>query len=216
MNTQNGNKVSDLIIRAFPFLWFALSIISRAFRTSTTAIYFSAVYYWVLFIFYLATKQFRFCELLINWRGGMKFWRGVILTFLGMIVAYAIGLLPSMLFQLDDGMAAYRINKPISLFLFAVTLIPLPSVVEENFFRKNIISFKSKPAVLATTFIGLFLYAVSHTFNPIGIFSAFMWGVPLAIAYIKTKNIYIPITAHLIANILMNGMDAITIFKGIV
>jgi membrane protease YdiL (CAAX protease family) len=36
-----------------------------------------------------------------------------------------------------------------------------------------------------------------------------IWAVPLSIAYIKTKNIYVVMTAHFIGNLLGNGVDVI-------
>lgn len=216
MSINKKHSIPDQSIVLFPFIWFAISLIARGFQTSTTAIYFNAVFYWVLFIFYLRTKQFRFDKLFANWKSGKEFWIGVALTFLGMLIAFAIGLLPSFLLNTEDGIMAYRINSPLSLFLFVITLIPLPSVVEETFFRKNIISFRSNFAIVVTILLGSVLFGLSHTFNPIGVFSSFMWGIPLAIAYVKTKNIYIPITAHLMSNILMNGMDAAALFRDIV
>lgn len=176
-------------IRVFPFVWFGFSLIAREFQTSSTAIYFNAVYYWVLFAFYIMTKQFEFTKLSQNWKNGKKFWGGVFLTFIGMLLAYIIGMLPSMLSGADDGLVSYRIDTPQALFLFAITLIPLPSIVEESFFRQNMISFKSNSATVATVIISSVLFGISHTFNPIGVFSGFMWGIPLAFSYIK-REIY--------------------------
>lgn len=42
-----------------------------------------------------------------------------------------------------------------------------------------------------------------------GIFLTILWGVPLSLSYIKTKNIYIPMTAHFLVNLLGNGVDVL-------
>lgn len=36
-----------------------------------------------------------------------------------------------------------------------------------------------------------------------------VWALPLSLSYIKTKNIYVPMTTHFIGNLLGNGMDVI-------
>jgi membrane protease YdiL (CAAX protease family) len=36
-----------------------------------------------------------------------------------------------------------------------------------------------------------------------------IWALPLVVAYIKTKNIYVPMTAHFIANAIGNGSTVI-------
>lgn len=36
-----------------------------------------------------------------------------------------------------------------------------------------------------------------------------IWALPLSISYIKTKNVYVPMTAHFIGNLLGNGIDVI-------
>ena len=42
-----------------------------------------------------------------------------------------------------------------------------------------------------------------------GILLTMIWAVPLSIAYIKTKNIYVVMTAHFIGSLLGNGFDII-------
>ena len=36
-----------------------------------------------------------------------------------------------------------------------------------------------------------------------------IWALPLSISYIKTKNVYVPMTAHFIGNLFGNGIDII-------
>ncbi|WP_243129552.1 CPBP family glutamic-type intramembrane protease [Clostridium sp. HBUAS56017] len=38
---------------------------------------------------------------------------------------------------------------------------------------------------------------------------AMIWGIPFSISYIKTKNIYVPMMAHFIVNLIGNGSTAI-------
>ena len=95
------------------------------------------------------------------------------------------------------------------LFVFAISTIILPPITEELFFRKSIIAFKSKGILMFTALIGMFLYAVEHSLSIWGIFLTMIWALPLTVSYIKTKNIYVPMTAHLIGNLLGNGIDVV-------
>lgn len=97
----------------------------------------------------------------------------------------------------------------LRLFVFAISTIILPPITEELFFRKSVIAFKSKGILMFTALIGMFLYAVEHSLSIWGIFLTMIWALPLTVSYIKTKNIYVPMTAHLIGNLLGNGIDVV-------
>jgi membrane protease YdiL (CAAX protease family) len=44
---------------------------------------------------------------------------------------------------------------------------------------------------------------------PLGFLQACLWAIPLSVSYVKTKNVYIPMTAHFLCNLVMNGMGVI-------
>lgn len=83
------------------------------------------------------------------------------------------------------------------------------AITEETFYRKNMISFQNKRMLISTTLLSMFLYAIEHSLTIWGIFLTMIWALPLSISYIKTKNIYVPMTAHFIGNLLGNGIDVI-------
>lgn len=198
--------------KLFPLIMYFFSIITRNFQTSSTAIYFSMVFYWSLTIYYIVSKQFSFSTLVENLKSGKKFWLPVTYTFFAMLIAYAVSYIPNILNpSLNNGLSAYRISSGLSVMLFAITLIPLPSVVEECFFRQGIISFASHKTVFITSCLGLILFGLSHTSNPLGMSMAILWGVPLTICYTKTRNLYIPVVTHFITNLLMNGFTVISV-----
>lgn len=93
-----------------------------------------------------------------------------------------------------------------TLIIFAISTIVLPAIVEEIFYRKSIISFQSKKILFVTTLLGMFLYALEHSLTPWGIFLTMIWALPLSLSYIKTKDVYVPMTAHFIVNLVGNGM----------
>ena len=63
-----------------------------------------------------------------------------------------------------------------------------------------------------TTLFSMFLYALEHAFTIWGISLCMIWALPLSISYIKTKNIYVTMTAHFISNILVNGITIIKVW----
>ena len=95
------------------------------------------------------------------------------------------------------------------MIVFAMSTILLPPIVEETFYRKSIISFENKAVLIVTTVLGMVLYALEQSFNIWGIFLTMIWALPLSISYIKTKNVYVPMTAHFIGNLSGNGIDIV-------
>ncbi|NFM80162.1 CPBP family intramembrane metalloprotease [Clostridium botulinum] len=149
-------------------------------------------------------------ELKANVAKGKKFWVPVALTILGLILAYVVSYLPKMLFpNLNDGMIGLKRDNWIKLILFAISTIIFPSLAEELFYRKALINFQSKTILFVSTIIGLFLFALEHSLSWYGILMAMIWGIPFSISYIKTKNIYIPMMAHFIVDLLGNGSSVI-------
>ena len=106
----------------------------------------------------------------------------------------------------------------IILLIAVISLIFLPAfddILKENkgriysIYRKNMISFENKVVLIITTLLGMLLYALEHSLAVWGIFLTMIWALPLSISYIKTKNVYVPMTAHFIGNLLGNGIDII-------
>ena len=95
------------------------------------------------------------------------------------------------------------------MIIFSISTILLPPVVEEPFFRKNMISFENKGVLIITTILSMLMYALEHSLAVWGVFLVMIWALPLSISYIKTKNIYVPMTAHFIGNLLGNGIDVV-------
>ena len=85
----------------------------------------------------------------------------------------------------------------------------LPAITEETFYRKSMISFRSKPVLILTAVFGVLLYAAEHSLKPWGILLTVVWALPLTLSYIRTKNVYVPMTAHFIGNVLGNGVTVI-------
>ncbi len=173
-------------------------------------IYTNFIFYLLLLIYFCIKKDFSLKEWLGSIKSGKRFWKQVIITALFFIIAFIITVIIENLFpNYNTGMIGLRRNSWLTLTIFTISTIILPAITEETFYRKNIISFQNKRILLCTTLLSMFLYAVEHSLTIWGIFLTMIWALPLSISYIKTKNIYVPMTAHFIGNLLGNGSDVI-------
>jgi len=173
-------------------------------------IYTNFIFYLCLFMYFCITKAFSFKEWLVHVKSGKRFWKQVVLTAIMFLIAFFVTIvLEGQFSTLTTGYINLKRDTWLRLFVFAISTIILPPITEELFFRKSVIAFKSKGILMFTALIGMFLYAVEHSLSIWGIFLTMIWALPLTVSYIKTKNIYVPMTAHLIGNLLGNGIDVV-------
>ncbi|MDS0528495.1 CPBP family intramembrane metalloprotease [Clostridium sp. SHJSY1] len=193
-----------------PILWEWLFIISCFVLPEKHYPYTNFLFYLGIIIYFILNGEFSFKELKYNINNGKKFWIPVFVTILFLILAFGVSYLPEMFFHnLNEGMINLRVNTWSGVLLFVVSTIIFPPLAEEMFYRKAIISFKNKKTLYISTIISLFLFAVEHSLSLYGIFMVMIWGIPFSISFIKTKNMYVPMMAHFIVNLIGNGSTAI-------
>ena len=88
-------------------------------------------------------------------------------------------------------------------------MIIIKPVAEELFFRKAIIRFGSKKKVLAFTLMSLVLCALSRAHGLLGIAEWILMALPVTIAYVATRNIYISLMAHVLFEFYDNIYDVV-------
>lgn len=197
----------------FPIMAEALFICCCLAAPKEYLIYLDFLFYALLALYFYIRKDFSLKEWMDALKSGKKFWVQVIRTILFFALSFALTSTLEKIFpDLDKGMLLLRAKSRLELFLFAASTIVLPPIVEETFYRKNLISFKSDRILISTTLLGMILYALEHALMPWGIFLCMIWALPLSISYIKTKNIYVPMTAHLICNLIINGITVVQLF----
>lgn len=176
-------------------------------------IYINFLFYLLLAIYFYSRKDFSISEWLASVKTGRIFWKQVMITisFLGLVFIFT-NVLENMYPYLNTGMIKLRVDNWLKLILFIASTIILPPIVEEVFYRKNLILLKNRKILILTTLFSMFLYALEHTFSFWGIFLCMIWALPFSLSYIRTKNIYVPMTAHFIANAIINGIVAIQTF----
>lgn len=173
-------------------------------------IYTNFFFYLSLLIYFHMRKDFSLREWLSHLKSGKAFWKQVVVTALFFLLAFLVTIVLESVFpDYRTGMIGLKRDNWLKLILFSISTILFPAVTEETFYRKNLISFQNKGILFASTVFSMFLYALEHSLTIWGIFLTMIWALPLSISYIKTKNIYVPMTAHFIGNLLGNGLDVI-------
>ena len=173
------------------------------FKNPNDILYINFFFYFVLFCYYLITKSFTFRNLIRNFKSGGHFWRATgvcsLLFAFTLILTFVLGIIFPNLYS---GFFAPRMGDHLSIVIFAVTTMFLAPIVEEVFYRGNMINLESKSFRAISTVASLLLYAIIHSFSWWGIVSVIIWGIPFTLVFIKTRNVYITMTAHLIISIL--------------
>ncbi len=199
----------------FPILWELLFIISCLTLSKKYFIYTNFIFYLGIIVFYCRAGDFKLSELKLHLKSGKIYWIPVLWTALGMIFALMVSALLLVLFPgVDSGMVGLSRENWLQLVLFAISTIIFPPLAEELFFRKAIIRFDSKIVLLTTFLLGMFLYALEHSFSWLGIVQTMIVAIPLTISYVKTKNVYIPMAEHFFVNLVGNGSTVVfTVIK---
>ncbi len=184
-----------------PFVWELLFILATIHFPKQTLMLFFVFYLGILYYFYFFYKQFSFRKLYKNFKKVVAFWIPVVLTFFGLYLADYIktNVIPSLFPLVKDGTVQiiYH-NELFPTFIYAIMMIIIKPVAEELFFRKAIIRFGSKKKVLAFTVMSLVLCALSRAHGLLGIAEWILMALPVTIAYVATRNIYISVLAHVI------------------
>ena len=173
-------------------LWFIVPI--------ENYIYVNFLCYLFLFIYYFVKGDISIGSWLSNLKSGKKFWKQVIVTFLFLGLVYLLTFFLENKF--DAGFTKLMVNNWVELMIFFLSTVMLPAVVDEIFFRKSLISFDNKYCLFFSTLFSMLLFGITHAVKLWGIFLVMLWAIPLSLSYIKTKNIYVPMTAHFLGSLL--------------
>ena len=195
---------------ALPIFIEIIFVVSCFFVPQEYYIYSNLLFYLLLFADFYVKREFSFRKWVKNLKGGKTFWKQVIVTTVFFLIVFGLTTaLESFFPNLDTGMIMLKRDTPARLIAFAISTMFLPAITEESFYRKSIISFRSKPALVLSAVFGMLLYAAEHSLKPWGIFLTAIWALPLTISYIRTKNGCVPMTAHFIVNVFGNGVTVI-------
>ena len=197
---------------AFPIIIEVFLIISFLILPSEAHIYVNTLFYLLLFVYIIYKKDFSLKDWLAYIKSEKDFWKKTLLTIFGFIFAVFISLLLENAFpNLNTGEIKLYVNNWPSLLCFVLSTILLPAITEETVFRKNMIVLNKK-VLLFTSLLSMLLYSLEHFLAIWGLLLGVIWAIPLTISYIKTKDVYIAMTAHFIVSLLGNGLGVIKLF----
>ena len=184
-----------------PLLWELLFIITTIHWPKYTLYLFFVFYLGILYYFYYFYKQFSFRKLKKNFGRIVTFWIPVALTFAGLYIAnyIKVQVIPYKFIGVRDGTVQiiYH-NELFPTIIYPMMMIVIKPVAEELFYRKALIKFGSKKKVMAFTILSLLLCALSRAHGLLGIAEWMLMALPVTIAYVATRNIYISLTAHVL------------------
>lgn len=191
----------------------SLFLLSCFFVPKEYYIYTNFLFYLALLAVFLVRKDLSLRKWKQSLKAGNPFWMQVVYASAGFICAFLVTTVLEASFPgLDTGTIGLKVDSLPELAIFAASTILLPPVTEEIFFRKNMIFFESRSTLVVTTLLGILLYSAEHSLTLWGIFLSGLWALPMCISYIKTRNIYVPMTAHFIGNLLGNGVGVVMMF----
>lgn len=182
-----------------PFAWELLFVISTIIMPKQAFHLFFVFYTGLLLYYYYIHKQFSFRKFARNLTRVKRFWIPVAITFAGMLVANLIKnklIIPNFTMVRDGTVSIITRNDIFPTMMYALMMIIMKPVAEELFFRKAIISFGSKKRVFVLTIVSLLLCAVTRAHGLLGIAEWIIMAIPVTIAYVATRNIYISVMAH--------------------
>ena len=189
------SQIKNLV---FPLIWellFIIFVIIAPFKT----IYVLFVFYLVLIVYF--AKDFSFKDFFTGFKDIKKFWIPVALTIVGMQLAHMVNenlIGPAFVDAVDGIYHSTQDNSYIGEVCHAITLLFLLPVGEELFFRKAIMNFDSALTAIASFSLGLVLCGFTYACLPLGVVEYMVLSLPLAVAFFCTRNIYVPITVHMV------------------
>lgn len=200
------------ILKLIPiFIWHLLYLVFANSIDKFSRVYFDLIFYLGIAIYFYLLKDWNFSKLLNNIKKGRIFWFPVLFLILGIVSSFGFAKLFSNMFpNINDGIAVFAVHNWTTLIAFSLVTMVLTPIAEEVFYRKAITQFNSKSTLLFTTLVSMIMYASVHSLEPLGFLKTCLWAIPFNIAYLKTKNVYINITAHFMVNFIVNGITIIT------
>ena len=193
-----NEKLKNIALKELLSLIILLFIL-QYFLNSFNIINFNSIYVYVVVIFYFIFKlrgnfpdKFDFYELFSS--ENLK--HILIVVLLNIFLSYGFLYLSQEILNMVPSFNFYSI---INLEL--ISTIVVSPIAEELIFRGSFLN--RLQLVVPTTFavlISSLIFASLHTFGSLT--SAFIFGVCMAVLYLKTENIIVPIFAHFLNNLL--------------
>lgn len=228
------NKLLDDIslvkcLSFFIFIYLIITVISMIFSVTFDLLLFKVVLYGVMLLFFMITFRFPFKELKKEYKSlfDVVNFPNILLIVIANIlftslIFFVLNYMSNLgLITFNSSLFGFlNLNNSVHVILYFITIVILSPIVEEILFRgillrKLILDFKFnvKWVIILTSV----LFGFCHSFG--GILSAFLFGICMSIFYIKSRNIFVPILAHMINNLIsfflaLSGIEFLIRFSG--
>lgn len=187
----------------FPMILIVCFIFFSFFGSADFLIYSSFSFHFILFLYFIIGKDFSFASWWQNIKEGGRFWFSVCFASLLLAIGFfGTSILRDLFPAVCDGFIRLKIDGIFDLVFFVSNFVFLVPIVEELFFRYCLISTEHRNFTGITLVLSLIFYGFSHGVSFWGIVITTLWALPLSIVYIKTRNVYLTITAHLFVNVI--------------
>lgn len=195
-----NDKLKEITLKEVLILIILLFIIQYIFN-SLNIVHIDVVWIYILLIFYfifkLKTELFLITDDISSVFSGNILKSILVIVCLNIFFSYGMLYLSDVILKNVNSFNLFNTFLPYS---FLATIIVSP-ISEELIFRG--VFLNRLKLIVPTTFavlISSLLFASLHGFG--SIFSAFIFAVCIAILYLKTDNIFVPICAHFLNNLL--------------
>ncbi len=195
-----------------PLIWELALVIATIVMPKQAFNLFFIFYLGLLLYFYFFYKQFSFRKLHSQFCKFKDFWLPVALTFAGLFAAGKLREYISYNFSFIYDEHAVSIivdNNLLPTFFYALMMIVMKPVAEELFFRRALISFDNKKKTAIYTVISLLLCALVRAHGLLGIAEYVLIALPVTIAYLLTKNVYVTVMAHVLFELYDNAYEVV-------
>ena len=144
-------------------------------------------------VFKISTQKENIYLILIN----------LFFTVLIFIITYTLGM--------PDGSSDFETTTELSVILGVLSTDILGPIVEELVFRGVLFNrLQIRTGIIPAILISSIIFGALHDGN-VGMISAFVFGVCMCILYLKTGNIFVTISLHMLNNILVDVMGLLNI-----
>lgn len=195
-----------------PFIWELILIISTIIWEKQSFYFFFVFYVGLIVYFYFINKQFSFRELSSNFSEVKNFWIPVMVTVAAMVLAYFFQekIVIGMYSEYYDSIVHIPIRNELApLLLKCLLFMVIKPVAEGLFYRKAIILFDNKKKMVLLTIASLLLCSITLAHGLVGITTFILMALPVTIAYLVTKNVYVSIMAQFLFEVYNTGYETV-------
>lgn len=173
---------------------------------------------WILFR--MIKLKFNIKEKIADLRSDLKI-KDIILSFfinialtigiLGTVVYITATLWPSAMSNLFNEINGTEVDTAYSTIVYTISAAFVAPFAEEFMFRGVILNrLKIKFGVKKAIIISSILFGLMHF--ELAILPGIVFGICMAVVYLKTKNIFVPVAIHLVNNVIASSGQIISFF----